>query len=168
MHAKYTAALGRQKLPWWSCWDVNIQETWALGTGFIGPWLWACNFWALIGVIWRQGTLSGKLFLLGRAQEVDFTIRHQGLWCVTGRIWKVFVVSLKADVKATCLSASGPGIKAAEALAVPTWCFTLCPEVSASASLTILKPLALINHMVLDQGSRRKMGALKTENPEHK
>lgn len=73
--------------------DVNIQETWAVGTGFICPWLWACNFWALIGVMCRQGTLSDKLFLLGRAQELDFAIRHQALWCAIGRIWKVFVVS---------------------------------------------------------------------------
>lgn len=71
-------------------------------------------------------------------------------------------------MKAICLSANRPGIKAAEALAVPIWCFTLCLKVSTSASLTILKPLALIKHMVLDQGSRRKMGALKIENPEHK
>lgn len=32
----------------------------------------------------------------------------------------------------------------------------------------MLKPLALIDHMLLDQVSRRKKEFLRTENPEHK
>lgn len=139
MHAKYTATPHRQKLPQWN------KRTWAskrpepcedtLLDLVTGP----KTFERSLEHQWSAGRdLCWTSYFIRRKWEVDFAVRHQALSCAIGKIWKVLEASPRTSVKAICHSIRGTGYGL---------------NVSTFGSPVILKPLALIEHMLLDQAA---------------